>query len=322
MEISISLLSPEERKYTYTQSQQLIQQLGCIGHLRADLGSGGQFFSNWNDHYASLDTKDFKQEFEQVMSALRLGPLYIDKHDRIIQDHDRISYDDGTVATIRIMKDGLKDCRITATEYHSSSQNVKEEYPPLTDVAGTGLRKLSNAELIDLDASESRENSAFCGAILESRDKLREFCLDNPSAVFGSTQEWGIRVNAQEYSYLMRLCPDSTVNNLFCYCYRRDWLDQHIQQARHGIRFISPMYEELFRIADGDQIRIICDNGENKDRTVRYIDDYHIELEAGFSSNIYHICEFAEMIERCGNSIIPLRSSLPEKCFVYVEASD
>ena len=34
-----------ERNYSYTQSQQLIMQTGCIGHLRADFGGNGKQFA-------------------------------------------------------------------------------------------------------------------------------------------------------------------------------------------------------------------------------------------------------------------------------------
>ena len=43
MDFTIQIMTPEERKYTYTQSQQIISQTGCIGHLRADFGSGEEF---------------------------------------------------------------------------------------------------------------------------------------------------------------------------------------------------------------------------------------------------------------------------------------
>lgn len=46
------------------------------------------------------------------------------------------------------------------------------------------------------------------------------------------------------------------------------------------------------------------------DRICRYIDDYHVEV----GRNLYHICQFAELMERNGNTVIPLRSSLPEQC--------
>ena len=41
-----------------------------------------------------------------------------------------------------------------------------------------------------------------------------------------------------------RLNPYKGEENLFIYCYRRDWLDRHMKQAEKGIRFITPHYEE------------------------------------------------------------------------------
>lgn len=38
--------------------------------------------------------------------------------------------------------------------------------------------------------------------------------------------------------------------------------------------------------------------------------------------NLYHICEFAERMEQNGNTVIPLRSSLPEQCYVYLPTSN
>ena len=37
--------------------------------------------------------------------------------------------------------------------------------------------------------------------------------------------------------------------------------------------------------------------------------------------SLYHICEFAERIQRSGIQVVPLRSSLPDKCFSTLEAS-
>ena len=92
------------------------------------------------------------------------------------------------------------------------------------------------------------------------------------------------------------------------------WLDRHLQQAERGIRFINPNYKELFRIPDGDKVRITYADGEKADRTCRYIDDYHVEIGSGWNS-LLHICQFAEMMEQNGSTVIPLRSSLPEQCY-------
>ena len=45
---------------------------------------------------------------------------------------------------------------------------------------------------------------------------------------------------------------------------------------------------------------------------------YHLEV----GSNLYHICEFAERMEQNGNTVIPLRSSLPEQCYVFVQTEN
>lgn len=167
------------------------------------------------------------------------------------------------------------------------------------------------------------------GNILSNRETLRRFCCDGQNALkfgerFGSGRDYGIRINTQDYAYLMRLNPNKGEYDLYCYCYKKNWLDSHIEKAQRGIRFITPSYKEKFRIPDGDKIRIIPDNSRTgnsdipKDYICRYIDDYHLEV----GRNLYHICEFAERMERAENTVIPLRSSLPEQCYVFIEAEN
>ena len=217
------VLKPAERNYTYSQSQQISMQTGCIGHLRADMDSNGEgFFSSWDDFRKDLKTQEFKDEFDAVINELR------------------------------------KD---------------------------TG--------------------------ILHNRGALSKFCFSTRDSSFGNDREYGVRVDTEKYAYLMRLNPYNGEYNLYCYCYVRDWLDKHLKQAERGIRFITPNYEEKFRIPDGDQIRITSSWGEKNDYTCRYIDDYHLEV----GRNLYHICELAERMEQNGAAITPLRSSLPEQCY-------
>ena len=55
------VLTEAERKYTFSQSQQLSMQTGLIGYLRADFGSNGnEFWTTWNDFRKDLKTDDFK----------------------------------------------------------------------------------------------------------------------------------------------------------------------------------------------------------------------------------------------------------------------
>lgn len=63
------------------------------------------------------------------------------------------------------------------------------------------------------------------------------------------------------------------------------------------IRFIDSRYNELFKIGDGESIKITCFDGEVVERKCFYIDEYHTKI----GSNVYHICEFAEAMERNGN---------------------
>src|SRR5574344_2244004 len=70
--IDIQIMKPNERNYTYSQSQQLSMQTGLIGHLRADMDSNGEgFFSSWDDFRKDLKTQEFKDEFDEVINELR-----------------------------------------------------------------------------------------------------------------------------------------------------------------------------------------------------------------------------------------------------------
>lgn len=156
------------------------------------------------------------------------------------------------------------------------------------------------------------------GGILSDRDCLAKHCYAAPESAFGNDREYGVRLDTHKYAYLMRLNPHKGEYNLYCYCYVKEWLDGHLKKAERGIRFIDPHYKEIFRIPDGDKIRIALNNGEQLDRTCRYIDDYHLEV----GNNLYHICEFAERMEQAGNTVIPLRSSLPDKCYVFIQTEN
>ena len=44
MDFEIKIMTPAERSYCYTGSQQLDKQAGCIGHLRGDMDRSGSGF--------------------------------------------------------------------------------------------------------------------------------------------------------------------------------------------------------------------------------------------------------------------------------------
>lgn len=69
---------------------------------------------------------------------------------------------------------------------------------------------------------------------------------------------------------------------------------------KDDLRFIDSSYQEQFRIPNGGRIEV-----EYPDRTFsapcEYIDDYH----AYIGGEVYHMCQFAEIIERNGGKIRP-----------------
>ena len=208
--MNVRPMTEAEKMYCYTQSQQIRNQTGNIGYLRADMDTSGKgFFSTWNGFRDDLKTQEFKDEFDDVIND---------------------------------------------------------------------LRSEKNAE-----------------SFLKDRTALAKYCFAHPEARI-TDREFGFRVDTQNYAYMMRLNPNRGEYNLYCYCYRRDWLDHHLKEAERGIRFVDSRYNELFRIPDGGKIRITYPDGERHEETCRYIDPYHIEVGHG-SFNLFHICEFAERIE-------------------------
>ena len=150
------------------------------------------------------------------------------------------------------------------------------------------------------------------GKMLGDRTNLSMYCHDNAKQYSeADNQYFGVRVDTDNHTYLLRLNPRQGEYNLYCYCYVKKYLETQLVQASKGIRFITPHYREIFRIPDGDKILITRSDGERVDKVCRYIDDYHIEV----GDRLYHICEFAEIMERNGSKVIPLRSSLPERCY-------
>ena len=73
-------------------------------------------------------------------------------------------------------------------------------------------------------------------------------------------------------------------------------------KSKRRIRFIDAEYNTLFYIPDGGSIVMTRLDGGSVIRFCTYIDDYHTLV----GSNVYHICEFAEMAQRTGTVYEPL----------------
>lgn len=86
-------------------------------------------------------------------------------------------------------------------------------------------------------------------------------------------------------------------------------LDRSKMEEPKEIRFIYPDYQEKFRIPDGDQILVTYPTGERKAFVCKYIDDYHVLI----GRNAFHICEYAERLQRLGARVYPF----PERQIVW-----
>mgnify|MGYP001228190344 FL=1 len=143
--------------------------------------------------------------------------------------------------------------------------------------------------------------------IFKDRNAMQEYCASHTSFFKSqSADAYGLRVDSARYSYLILCSPQSKDNCLYLYAYSTEALEHHMKKAERGISFITPDYQEKFRVADGERIRIIGADGNFRDRICRYIDDTHFETEGEFGGTLYHICEFAELCEKTGSRVIPL----------------
>lgn len=234
MNLGLTKMTSQEQMYSYTQSQQIMSQTACIGHLRGDFDWGQSFYTTWSDHNAALKTDEFKAELNNVVAALR-------EKDELLSN----------------------------------------------------LKTMSN----------------YCWKHMDAKMET------------SSCNEFGFKLKTEKYTYLLRCNPNVGDTNFYIYIYVTQPLEFHLERAKQGIRFINSDYKELFRIQDGDKIRIFTGSGETRDRTCRFIDTTHFETSGEYSSAVYHICEFAERLERSNGSVIPLRSSLPTTCFSVLPSS-
>lgn len=182
------------------------------------------------------------------------------------------------------------------------------------DRTGNGFYTTWNEHRKDLKTDEFKAefdtviNALRSGkyGLLQNRSAMRGYAKKHPDSAFQGNYctEYGFRIDTEKHCYLIRCNPTPGDYNFYCFSYKKDWLDKHIEKADKGIRFINSNYKELFRIPDGDKIAVTASWGEKNEHTCRYIDDYHTEID----NDIYHICEFAERMERNGASYEPIKT--------------
>ena len=73
-------------------------------------------------------------------------------------------------------------------------------------------------------------------------------------------------------------------------------------KPKRYIRFIDSDYNTLFHIPDGANLTVTDFDGQEKTYPCRYIDSYHVAIG---KNDAFHICEFAELMERNGSVYRP-----------------
>ena len=157
---------------------------------------------------------------------------------------------------------------------------------------------------------------------LKNRAAMIAFCLAHPEARLETDQEYAFRADTSGYAYLIRCVPNGEDQHLYVHPYRRSQLDRHMKQAEKGIRFVTPEHKEKFRVSDGERIQITTSGAGTRVNTARYVDDCHFEVVTDYDGYLYHIHEFAEWLERHEGTVIPMRSTLPDKCYSVLPSGD
>ncbi len=91
-------------------------------------------------------------------------------------------------------------------------------------------------EVIDRLRFGKEDENGICHedseCFLKDRSAMRRYCWNRPLARMNKGQEnYGFRIDTNDHTYMMRLNPNKGEHNLYCYCYRRDCLEQHLKQA-------------------------------------------------------------------------------------------
>ena len=84
------------------------------------------------------------------------------------------------------------------------------------------------------------------------------------------------------------------------------------------IRFIDSEYNDLFYLRGDENVLLIHSDGRRVILPCKFADECHTKV----GNYTYHICEFAEMMERAGTTYLPEKPpELPDRCFAILPSS-
>lgn len=150
--------------------------------------------------------------------------------------------------------------------------------------------------------------------LLQSRSQMVRYGRENKeSEMQGAyTTEFGFRADTEKYAFVLRCNPTRGDYNFYCFCYVKEWLDKHIEEANRDIRFIDCHYKELFRIPDGESIIVTDRDGKTESYPCRYGDGANpVILKSEF---IMSLCE--QLIG--GNNLGAVQKSIIDRCTASV----
>ena len=75
---------------------------------------------------------------------------------------------------------------------------------------------------------------------------------------------------------------------------RRIWEPETLPEK--DIRLINSLCNDLYRIPDGGVVQVDYPDGRSFTARLEHLDDYHFDM--GGLGNVFHICQFAEVMER------------------------
>ena len=140
--------------------------------------------------------------------------------------------------------------------------------------------------------------------LLQNRPAMSEYARRFPDSAFKGNYctEYGFRVDTESMPICSAVIPQRAIIIFTAIAMSRNGSTSISAMQKKVSVFIDSHYKELFRIPDGGKIRVTSAWGEKSEHTCRYIDEYHTEV----GNNLYHICEFAECMEKNGATYEPI----------------
>ena len=90
------------------------------------------------------------------------------------------------------------------------------------------------------------------------------------------------------------------------------------EEQEKMIRFIDSSYQTLFYVPDGGNVVLTYADGEKATQPCKFLDEYHTQI----GHYVFHICQFAELMEHNGTSYMPEKPMpLPKFCYSTLPAT-